>query len=154
MSNQFSRVPSGVTPHCISIFWIPVLSIIGAVVSWTVIDWIKVVVLSQSSFKDQVRVITDAFAQLPLAIVSVYIALKLVEQLSTILVTYPVISRSVASTSHSIVISAGAVNVGAVVSITLMVCICVVVLLQSSVRDQVRVIVSELAQLPLAILSE
>ena len=54
---------------------------------------------------------------------------------------------------HSIVTSLGIFKVGAVVSTMLMVCTRVVVLLQSSVRDHVRVIVSALAQLPLATLS-
>ena len=67
-------------------------------------------------------------------------------------VAVPVAEGSVGSV-HSTVTLLGIVRVGAVVSTTLMICTCLVVLLQSSVRDQVRVIVSVLAQLPFVTLS-
>ena len=75
-------------------------------------------------------------------------------QLSASSVTSPVIVRSVASTSHSIVISLGTVNVGTIVSITFMVCTKVVVLLHASVKDQVLEMTDSWVHFPAATLSE
>ena len=95
---------------------------VGAVVSITLMVCTKVVILSQASVNDQVRVIVDSLSQEPSATLSEKEASRSGSQLSASLVTSPVMERSVASISHSIVISAGTVNVGDVVSTTVIVC--------------------------------
>ena len=109
--------------------------------------------LSQSSIKVQVLVIINALSQLPSIIVSVKVAFNAVEQLSASSVTSPVKNISFTSTSHSMVISAGTVNVGAVVSLNVIVCVNSVELLQSSVNVQVKVMVILQGLLPSVIIT-
>ena len=85
--------------------------------------------------------------------VSVNVASKSAEQLSASSVTSPVIKTSDKFVSHSRDTSAGTVNVGAVVSCTVIVCIAVVVLSHSSVNTHVLVITVSLAQDPSAMVS-
>jgi len=65
-------------------------------------------------------------SQGPSTILSVKVALRPVEQLSSSLVTSPVTVTSIAkshSESENISISAGAVKVGAILSVTVIVCV-------------------------------
>ena len=121
---------------------------VGAVSSRILMVCIKVVVLSQVSVNDHVRVMTRAPAQFPSAVLSENVASRPDAQLSISSVTSPVIVKSLGSLPHSIVISAGTVKVGATESTTLIVCIKDVVLSQASVKDQVRSITDALRQLP------
>src|SRR5258705_8042241 len=98
---------------------------VGAVLSLTVIVWIWfAAALPQLSESDQVRVIIFSPWQEPCAVASENVAFNPVEQLSASLVTSPVAATE-ASYVHpaevKIVISAGLVKVGAVLSLTVMV---------------------------------
>src|SRR6185436_18131942 len=98
---------------------------VGAMLSCTVIVWIwSAAALPQLSTNDHVRVIIFCPWQLPLATASENVAFSPVEQLSASLVTSPVADTE-ASYKHpasvKMVMSAGLVNVGAMLSCTVMV---------------------------------
>jgi hypothetical protein len=93
--------------------------ITGAVLSVTVMAWSQVALLPQSSVAVQVRVMTLSPAQLPLAALSLSVAVTLLSQLS-VAVAAPV-AVELLSPSQSTVASAGQVIAGAVLSVTVIV---------------------------------
>src|SRR4030043_299274 len=97
---------------------------VGPVVSVAVITCTFWVVLLQSSVSVQVRVITCSPSQSPSVTTSAYVASSEVSQLSSSSVTSPVIAIEASyaqAASLYIVMSAGSVKVGRVVSVAVMI---------------------------------
>ena len=126
---------------------------VGAVTSCTVITCSSVSAFPQLSTNVHFLVIIYELGQSPSMIISLYVASKLISQLSASSETSPVTVRSVASTSHSIVISTGTVNVGAVTSCTVITCSSVSAFPQLSTNVHFLVIIYELGQSPSMIIS-
>jgi hypothetical protein len=123
----------------------------GASSSMTVTIWSQLEALPQSSVAVQVRVITSSCAQLPSATLSLSVIANSLSQLSVAL-TLPV-AVELLSSSQLTVVSAGQVIAGASSSTTVMTWSQSLLLPQSSVAVQVRVITFSCAQLPAATLS-
>ena len=124
----------------------------GAMLSVTVIVWTQVPTLPQPSVLDQVREITDSMGQLPEATLSLRDTAEAPWQLS-VAVAVPV-PDGLVDAPQLIVIFAGQVTTGAVVSTIVIVCRQSLPMLpQASVAVQVRVMVDSLAQEPEATLS-
>ena len=124
----------------------------GAVVSVTVIVWVQVPALLQLSVAVHVRVMTDASAQVPAATLSLAETAGAPSQLS-VAAALPVLTGAVEA-SHATVTLAGQVMTGAVASTTVIVWPQLLLLPQSSVAVQVRVMMDASAQLPDAMLSD
>ena len=120
----------------------------GAVLSSTVITWDAVAVLPQASVAVNVLVRVYSLAHAPLVVTS-----------ADVMVTAPQASLAVAVANdgvsgHSMVVAAGnALNTGAVLSSTVIVCDAVAVLPQASVAVNVLVRVYSLAHAPLVVTS-
>src|SRR3989304_4371280 len=124
---------------------------VGAMLSSTVITCTCWVLLPQSSVSDQVLVIICSPSQVPFTTASLNVASSDVSQLSASSVTSPVIPTDASYAqlaSLYIVMSAGWVNVGAMLSSTVITCTCWVLLPQSSVSVQVLVIICSPSQVP------
>jgi hypothetical protein len=122
----------------------------GAVVSTTVIVCVYVVALLLSSVAVQTLVITELFP-VPETVVSADVIVTLVSQLS-VAVAVPVSDVSVLALHSTVTLAGELVNVGAVVSTTVIVCVYVVALLFSSVAVQTLVI-TELFPVPATVVS-
>ena len=118
----------------------------GAKLSSTTIVWIQLLVLPQSSVANQVRVIVSSCGHCPPTVTSVDVTVGAVSQLSDA-VAVPVLAGNELA-EHSIVTFAGQVITGATLSSTTIVCVQVLVLPQSSVAVQVRVIVNSCGHAP------
>lgn len=120
----------------------------GGVVSSTLMIWDAVAVLPHPSSAVQVLVIVYSFGQEPFVVTSAKVNVG-VPQLS---VTVGVVHDGVPE--HSILDGPGNPEMtGGMVSSTLIVCVAVAVLPQSSVAVQVRVILYSLGQVPLVVTS-
>ena len=123
----------------------------GAVVSIMVMVWVQLLLLPQSSVAVQVRVMLDAPAQLPAAMLSDKAMTGVLVQLS-VAVAEPV-SAAAVEASHSRVTLAGQEMSGAMLSVTVIVWTQLPTLPHSSVLDQLREITVSTGQLPEATLS-
>src|SRR3972149_1292524 len=126
---------------------------VGAMLSSTVITCTCWVLLPQSSVSDQVLVIICSPSQVPFTTASLKVASSDVSQLSASSVTSPVTPTDASYVQLAflyMVMSAGAVNVGAILSSTVITCTCWVLLPQSSVSDHVLVIICSPSQAPSA----
>ena len=108
--------------------------------------WLQVDLFPQASVADQTRVITDFPAQLPGVLVSEYAMTGFGSQAS-MAVANPVVAREFAA-SQFMVMSAGQVITGAIISWIRIIWLQVLKFPQPSVALQVRVIVRSPAQLP------
>ena len=134
--------------HCIVTFAGHVIE--GGVESSTKIVWIQVDVFPHPSVEDHVLVIVLSWGQPPATVASVNVRTG-VEQLSEV-VAVPVFAGNVLAV-HWIVTLAGHVSMGAVLSLTVIVCVQVAVLLHPSVACQVLVIVRSWGQVPATVTS-
>src|SRR3990170_3626582 len=124
---------------------------VGAMLSSTVITCTCWVLLPQSSVSVQVLVIICSPSQPPATTASLNVASSDVSQLSASSVTSPVIPTDASYVQLAflyMVMSAGAVNVGAILSSTVITCTCWVLLPQSSVSDHVLVMICSPSQAP------
>jgi len=112
---------------------------------------LQVLKLPQSSVALQVRVIVRSCGQEPATVASLNVSAGVPSQLS-VAVALPVLAGNVLAV-HNIVILAGQVMAGAKLSSTNMVWLHVLVLPQSSVALQVRVIVRSCGQVPATVAS-
>jgi hypothetical protein len=123
---------------------------VGEVESSTVMVCVYVVALPLSSVAVQTLVITELFPT-PSTVVSAYVIATLVSQLS-VATAVPVADGSELALHSTVTLAGDVVNVGAVVSTTVMVCVYVLALLLSSVAVQTLVI-TELFPVPDTVVS-
>jgi hypothetical protein len=123
----------------------------GTAVSTMVMAWAQLPALPQASVAVQVRVMTDAPAQVPEATLSDDVTPGALSQ-SSVAVAVPVYAAAVEA-SHSTVTFAGHVMTGAPLSMTIMVCTSIPALPQLSVAVQVRVMGDWPGHVPAATLS-
>jgi hypothetical protein len=134
-----------------SMVMLPGHVIAGAVLSSTVMVWTQLLLLPQSSMAVHVRVIVYSCGHPPAAVTSAYVGVTELSQLS-VAVALPVLAGSVLAV-HSIVTFIGQVIAGAVLSSTVMVWTQLLLLPQSSIAVQVRVIVYSCGHPPAAVTS-
>src|SRR3989304_2023806 len=156
-----SSVTSPVTPTDASYVQLAFLYIVmsagwvnvGTVLSSTVITCTCWGLLPQSSVSVQVLVIICSPSQVPFTTASLNVASSDVSQLSASSATSPVTPTDASYVQLAflyMVMSAGAVNVGAILSSTVITCTCWGLLPQSSVSVHVRVMISSPSQVPAA----